>query len=65
MPKKFKTRASLSKRIRITRTGKMIKRKAGQDHFNVKESGKTKRNKRRDVLVFKGVRGNIRSLMPS
>lgn len=64
MPKKFKTRTSLAKRIRITKTGKIIKRKAGQDHFNIKESGKITRNKRRDVLAPKGVRGNIRSLMP-
>jgi len=45
---KMKTRKSISKRFRVTKTGKVIKRTAGQAHFNSRESGKVKRNKRSD-----------------
>ncbi len=31
----------------MTRTGKLVVRKAGQDHFNAKERGRTKRVKNR------------------
>jgi large subunit ribosomal protein L35 len=48
---KFKTRKKVSKRFKITKTGKVMKRKSGQDHFNSRESRNTTRNKRRDVYV--------------
>lgn len=31
-----KTNKSLTKRVKITRTGKMLKRSSGQNHFNAK-----------------------------
>lgn len=43
MPKPNK---SILKRIRVTRTGKLIRRAAGQDHFNAKESRRRQRRKR-------------------
>lgn len=43
----MKTNKSYSKRIRVTRTGKLVVRKAGQDHFNAKERGRTKNEKGR------------------
>lgn len=46
---KQKTHKATSKRISISKTGKILKRKAGHGHFNAKESGKVRRNKRRDV----------------
>lgn len=61
---KQKTHKALSKRIKITKNGKVIKRKAGQDHFNSRESGKTKRNKRRDVKVTGTAAKAIKALMP-
>ena len=45
---KLKTHKSTSKRFKVTKNGKVIKRTAGQDHFNGKESGKITRNKRSD-----------------
>ncbi len=30
-----------------------MRRKAGQNHFNARESGKTTKNKRRDLVVDK------------
>lgn len=46
-----KTYKALSKRVKITKNGKVIKRKAGQDHFNTRETGKVTRNKRTDVAA--------------
>ena len=34
----MKTNKSYTKRIKITKNGKMLVRKGGQDHFNAKES---------------------------
>ena len=61
---KLKTRKSISKRIHKTKSGKLLKRTAGQDHFNSKESGKTKRNKRRDKQVSDSHAKTIRRAMP-
>lgn len=44
----MKTHKAVAKRFKVTKTGKVLKRKAGQDHFNSRESGKIARNKRRD-----------------
>lgn len=57
---KMKTQKSIAKRFSLTKTGKMIKRKAGQDHFNAKESGNITRNKRRDVRVDPTLAQNLR-----
>jgi len=35
----IKTNKSLLKRIKITGTGKILKRPSGQNHFNAKDSG--------------------------
>lgn len=43
----MKTNKSFSKRIRVTRKGKLVVRKSGQDHFNAKERGRTKGVKKR------------------
>ena len=46
-----KTYKALTKRVKVTKNGKVLKRRAGQDHFNTRETGKVTRNKRRDVTV--------------
>ncbi|HNZ86111.1 MAG TPA: 50S ribosomal protein L35 [bacterium] len=61
MPK-LKTYKTLSKRIRITKNGKVIRRSKSQDHFNTRETGKTKRNKRKDVKVSDVYSKNISKL---
>tara|TARA_B100001964_G_C13896769_1_gene449762 strand:- start:465 stop:662 length:198 start_codon:yes stop_codon:yes gene_type:complete len=63
MPK-LKTNKTAAKRIKITKTGKAIKRRAGQDHFNARESGKTKMNKRRDTLLSKSGLKMIKKQLP-
>ncbi len=62
---KLKTHKALSKRIKITKNGKMIKQKAGKDHFNARESGKTRRNKRRDIQLTATVKRAVSTLMPN
>ncbi len=47
----MKTNKSYSKRIRVTKTGKLIARRPGQNHFNAKERGNTKSSKRRTVTL--------------
>jgi ribosomal protein L35 len=47
----MKTNKSYLKRIRVTRTGKLIARKAGQNHFNAKQSGSKRSGKRRAVTL--------------
>lgn len=63
MPK-LKTRKAISKRFVLTGTKKIRKRKAGQDHFNSRESGKITRKKRRDTDIGKSHEKNIRKEMP-
>ncbi len=43
---KHKTSKSVSKRIRVTRTGKIMRRPMGVDHFKTKKSNKTSRRSR-------------------
>lgn len=43
----MKTNKSYSKRIRVTRKGKLVARKSGQDHFNAKERSGVKGAKKR------------------
>lgn len=36
----MKVNKSFLKRLKLTRTGKVLARKAGQNHFNAKQSGR-------------------------
>lgn len=47
----MKTNKSYLKRIRVTRTGKLIARAKGQNHFNAKASGAKRLAKRRAVGI--------------
>ncbi|MEI7741488.1 MAG: hypothetical protein WCJ29_03200 [bacterium] len=46
---KLKSHKALTKRLTITKNKKVLKRRAGQDHFNTRDTGKASRNKRRDA----------------
>jgi large subunit ribosomal protein L35 len=63
MPK-IKTHKATAKRFRITKSKKIKQRKAGQDHFNARESGKKMRKKRRDIDADKSLEKTIKKLMP-
>ncbi len=43
----MKTNKSFSKRLKVTKNGKLIARKPGRDHFNAKESRNSQMNKNR------------------
>ena len=58
----MKTHKALSKRFKVTKSGKVLKRKAGQAHFNTRENGKTARNKRRDISQDGQFQKNIKKL---
>jgi large subunit ribosomal protein L35 len=50
---KHKTIKAIAKRFKATKNGKILKRKAGQNHLNAKESGNTTRKKRQDINLAK------------
>lgn len=52
MPK-LKTHKAASKKVKITKKKKVIRRKSGQNHFNSKETGSKGREKKRDLRLFK------------
>lgn len=49
----MKTNKSFLKRLKITRNGKVLSRKTGQNHFNAKESGRKQigKNRLQDFVV--------------
>ena len=47
----MKTNKSYTKRIRVTRNGKLMVRVKGQNHFNAKASGSARNAKRRSVQI--------------
>jgi ribosomal protein L35 len=47
----MKTNKSFTKRLKVTRTGKILGRHAGQNHFNAKESRKSQLNKKRAMTL--------------
>ena len=61
---KAKTHKSLSKRVRVTKSGKIMKRYGGQDHFNSRDSGSQTSKKRRDDQMSESYRTHVKKLMP-
>lgn len=61
---KLKTRKSVAKRIKMTGRKKVLVRTGGQDHFNSRESGSVKINKRRDRVMSQANVRNIKRTVP-
>lgn len=64
---KLKTHKSTSKRLDVKKSKKgikVLKRQDGQDHFNARQSGKTKRNKRSDNTLSKTMNKTVLNSMP-
>lgn len=59
----MKTNKSYTKRIKTTRTGKLLSRAKGQNHFNAKESG-TERLARRRTKSIKLTNRSRRRFLP-
>lgn len=48
----MKTNKSFTKRIKVTKNGKLKVRKAGQNHFNAKQSGTQRQNRKRPQTLI-------------
>ncbi|MDD2731973.1 MAG: 50S ribosomal protein L35 [Candidatus Pacebacteria bacterium] len=59
----MKTRKSIKKRFKITKTGKILRRASGQDHFRAKKSGNLKRKNKKWVIVSKNEAKKIRKMI--
>jgi large subunit ribosomal protein L35 len=59
----MKTRKSIKKRFKITKTGKVLKRLVGQNHFNAKKTGKKRRKSRKWVSLSKVDAKKIKRLL--
>lgn len=59
----MKTNKSYTKRIRVTKKGKLIARKPGQDHYNALENGSTrmKKNSNQSLTVPNRIRRSFLS----
>jgi ribosomal protein L35 len=47
----MKTNKSFTKRLRVTKNGKIMARKPGQNHFNAKQSGEKRLARKRTVSL--------------
>lgn len=64
MPQKLKTHQATSKRLHRTGKNKLMKRKAGQNHFNSRDRGEATMNKRRDIGLYPADEKNAKRLLP-
>lgn len=62
MPKR-KSNKALTKKIKVSKNGKVKRRSTGQNHFNAKESGNKTRAKRSDKRLFKTDEKNIKKAL--
>ncbi len=58
----MKTRKSITKRFKITKNGKVLRRAVGQDHLRSKKSGKFIRKTRKMVKVTGPLAKQIKKL---
>ncbi|MEA3293142.1 MAG: 50S ribosomal protein L35 [Patescibacteria group bacterium] len=60
---KIKTRKSITKRFKLTKTGKILRRATGLSHYRAKKSGQTKRRTRKFVELSKPESKKIRKYL--
>jgi large subunit ribosomal protein L35 len=60
---KLKTRKSITKRFKITKRGKILRRPTGLDHYRAKKSGKRVRKSRKWVKISKAEAKKIKKLL--
>lgn len=58
----MKTNKSFQKRLRVTKNGKVIARRPGQNHFNAKESGVGRQSRRKGVALVMTAKNRNRFL---
>lgn len=59
----MKTRKSITKRFKLTKTGKLLRRATGQNHFRAKKTRKKIRESRKWVEVSKPEAKRIKKLL--
>lgn len=59
----MKTNKSFTKRIKVTKQGKLIARRAGQNHFNSRQTGE-QRLRRKKPQAINLTRRSIRRFLP-
>jgi large subunit ribosomal protein L35 len=59
----MKTRKSISKRFKFTKTGKILRRATGLNHYRAKKTGKKIRESRKWVSVSKNEARKIKKLI--
>jgi large subunit ribosomal protein L35 len=59
----MKTRKSITKRFKITKTGKVLHKSPGQDHFRAKKSGKKVRQTRKWIALDKTAAKQIKKML--
>lgn len=60
---KVKTRKAITKRFKITKSGKIFRRPTGLDHYRAKKSGKKIRESRKWVKLSKAEAKKISKLL--
>ncbi len=58
-----KTKKALIKRFKITKTGKILRRLSGQDHYRAKKSGQMRRKGRKWIQISKSEAKKIRKFL--
>ncbi len=61
---KQKTRKAVAKKVKKTGSGKLIRRKTGQNHYNTRETGAQKRGKRMDQGFLRADENNLKRAIP-
>lgn len=59
----MKTRKSILKRFKMTKTGKILRRPTGLDHYRAKKSGKKIRKTRKWIPLSKAEAKKIKKLI--
>lgn len=65
MPKTHKSNRSLAKRVKVTASGKVTKRKPNQNHFNAKDSGAAGLRKHGSMPAPQEYAKQFQKLLPS
>lgn len=58
-----KTKKALTKRFKITKTGKILRRLSGQNHYRSKKTGQAKRKGRKWIEVSKSETKKIKKFL--
>lgn len=64
MSHSLKTKKAALKRIVITRQGKLLRRKMGQDHFRARHTSKEMQRKNKEYTVSKSNEKILKSYLP-